>query len=127
MPLMKSEDLSKELWSIANIITGFSVAQVLAVTFALRGNLAVLQCPDHRALKIAVSIIAVLMGGAYCFAVHRCRMLALSLDADHDEIWRQINYGRMACILLFTAILIFGLFAPEIFHQPATSTAGVRQ
>jgi hypothetical protein len=124
---MNPEDLSKELWSIANIITGFSVAQVLAVTFALSGNLAVLQSPNRRAVKIAVSIIALLMGLAYCFAVHRCRMLALSLHAGHDEIWREINYGRMACILLFTAILIFGLFAPEIFQRAAPSTADVKQ
>jgi hypothetical protein len=35
---MSSEDLSKELWSLANIITGFSVKQSLASALALPEN-----------------------------------------------------------------------------------------
>jgi hypothetical protein len=118
---MKSEDMSKELWSIANIITGFSVAQALAVTFALSKDLAGLQS-QNPALKITISIIALMVGAAYCFAVHQCRLLALSLDAEHDTIWRQINYGRMACIFLFTCISHFrvvcaGDIPPEIVQS----------
>ena len=112
---MKSDDISKELWSLANIITGFSVAQSIAVTIALGKDLAGFQ---HQpvVVRLAVSGMAVVFAGVYCFAVRRCWVLARSVDSEHDVIWRQVTRGREFCIWLFTGVLIFGLFAPEIFH-----------
>ena len=113
---MKSEDISKELWSLANIITGFSVAQSVAVTIAFGKDLAGLQ-HQPPVVKLAVTFIAVVSAGAYCFAVRRCWGLARSVDSEHEAIWRQVTRGRELCIWFFTAVLVLGLFAPEILRQ----------
>jgi hypothetical protein len=113
--IVKSEDISKELWSLANIITGFSVVQSVAIAIAFGKDLAGLQ-KEEEVVKVALAVIAVVFAGVYCFAVRRCWALARSIDSEHEIIWRQVTRGRELCIWLFTGVLIFGLFAPEIFH-----------
>ncbi len=118
---MKSEDYGKELWSLANYITGFFIAQYLAAALALNDaldNLAKKPPP----FKITISLIAVAVAGLYCLGVHSCRTLASSLDdtREHDYIWARINRWRLGCIVLFTAIFVFALFEHDIpFLHPA--------
>ncbi len=116
---MKAEEISKELWSLANIVTGFSVAQYIAATLALGKDLTDIQ---HLApfLKLIIVVAAAIFSLSYCFAVQRCGALALSVDATHSIIWRNVTRGRILCILLFTCLFVFGLFAPEIFPEQNT-------
>jgi hypothetical protein len=123
---MKSEDMSKELWSLANLITGFSVAQSVAVAVALGKDLFDLQ-HQHIPVKTTVSAIAFFVAAGYCAAVYRCRVLARSVDQEHEDIWREVTWWRMACICLFTSILIFGLFAPEIFPKEVPPNQALSQ
>jgi hypothetical protein len=90
--------MSKELWSLANLITGFSVAQSVAVTVALSKDLTDFQ---HQtiAVKITVAVIAILVATGYCAAVYRCRILVCSVDR-HEDIWRHVTWWRMGCIYL---------------------------
>lgn len=58
---------------------------------------------------------------------------AVELDLDegtvhtqHEEIWRQVTWWRVACIYLFTSVLVFGLFAPELFSKPNQTSEAIR-
>ena len=120
---MKSEDYGKELWSLANLITGFFVAQFLAVALALGDQLDDLAKKDP-AFKITISFIAICVAVFYSFALRSCRRFARDLDGvpKHDFIWARVNRWRIACIVLFTVIFIFGLFEHDIrFLHPQTS------
>lgn len=113
---MESKELVKELWSLANIIAGFSVAQSVAFAIALGNGLRDLQCQSPHT-KITLTIVCIVFGAAYSFAVFRCFHLAMSVDRGHETVWRQVTYGRVICIWLFTTVPIFGLFARNIFGK----------
>jgi hypothetical protein len=112
---MKPDDISTELWSLANIITGFSIAQSIAVAIALGKDLAGLQ-RQTSVVKWAVALVTVCFAGLYCFAVHKCWTLARLSDSGVEAVWKQVTYGREIAICVFTLVFIFGLFAPELFQ-----------
>ena len=51
-------------------------------------------------------------------------MLAQKMGDNNNAIWQEVNYGRMACIVLFTGIFIFALYAPEIFSDKKSALVG---
>jgi len=106
-------DMSKNLWDLANIITGFAVVQPLAVAVALGKDLAGFQHQPPN-VKYPIGCIALLFGFGYCVAVHRCCKLGGALDVKNAVIWSETAHWRIACILLFTLVFVFGLFAPDI-------------
>jgi hypothetical protein len=113
---MEGKDMVMELWSLANIITGFSIAQSLAFAFALGRDLAKLQS-QTTIVKIVLTVSCVVFGIIYSFAVFRCHRLATSVDTAHEAIWLEVTYGRVICIWLFTTVPVFGLFARNIFGK----------
>lgn len=104
-------DVNAELWKLANIVTGFAVAQGIAFALALGGNLGRLQAAPLEA-KLALTIVTIIFASAYSFAVHRCWTLA-NPDMSIAAVWRETTYGRHGAIWLFTALGVFGLFAPS--------------
>jgi hypothetical protein len=123
---MTSEEIQKELWSLANIITGFSVAQSLAFAVALGKDLASLQT-QTQPVKITLGIFCLLFGVAYSLGVQRCHQLAKLVkpfEQSHEVVWRQVTWGRMACIWLFTIVAVFGLFAPNFFSGQTSTMSG---
>lgn len=112
---MKSEDVMKELWSLANVIAGFSVAQNMAFAFALSKDMADLQS-QIMIVKIVLTIFSAVFSAIYTFGIWRCHALAMRLDKTHATVWRQVTQGRVFCIWLFMTIPIFGLYAPDIFN-----------
>jgi hypothetical protein len=122
--IMKSEDMSKELWKLANLMTGFSVAQSIAVAIALGKDLTDLQ-HQSGAFKLTITIIAIIVASGYCAAVYHCKTLATSIEKVHENIWRHTTWWRIACIYSFTTIFIFGLFAADIFREPKLTPSNV--
>jgi len=118
---MSESDWVKELWSLGNIITGFSVVQSLGFAVALGKDLAELQT-QTKPFKTVLAIIALSFGALYSYGVYRCFFLALGIDGSLGDMRKEVMHGQMACIWLFTLIAIFGLFAPDIFkkHVPKT-------
>lgn len=106
-------DPSAELWKLANIVTGFAVAQGMAFAVALGTDLGSLQSLTISK-KLGVTLVAIVFATAYSIAVHRCWKLAPS-EPLMDRAWRETTYGRHTAIWLFTALGVFGLFAPNIF------------
>jgi hypothetical protein len=109
---MKPEDISKELWSLANIITGFSITQSLASALALPGNgyLHFLHTwPWYY--RVLASIIPLIFACLYAYGVWRCWQLA-DPQGTQIKVWREVTIGRVACIWIFSFVLIIGAFAP---------------
>jgi hypothetical protein len=107
---MDGTDLVKELWSIANIITGFSAVQSLGFALAVCKDLGGLQ-RQPAPVKGLLIILCVIFAGFFSWGVFRCYDLAMRVDGAYDPIWLQVTYGRVICILLFTAFPVFALFA----------------
>lgn len=113
---MEPKDMIKELWSLANIIAGFSVAQSVAFAIALGKDLGKLQS-QKVLVKIGLTIVCIVFGTVYSVAVFRCCDLAMSVDRVQEIVWRQVTCGRVICIWVFTTVPIFGLFARNIFGK----------
>ena len=115
---MSRDDVGKELWTLANVITGFSIAQSLAISVALGTTLQdQLQLAPIK-VKGTIAIIAVLYGTLYCVAVYRCLAMARKVPLELDAVWRETTIGRVIAIYLFTLIFVFGLFAPDLLGGP---------
>lgn len=112
-------DINAELWQLANIVTGFAVAQGIAFALALGGDLGRLQSSPPRA-KVVLTIVSILFASAYSIAVERCLALA-SLEPGVAAVWREVTCGRHVAIWLFTALGVFGLFAPNLLGRPGGS------
>ncbi|WP_150047956.1 hypothetical protein [Methylomonas rhizoryzae] len=115
---MDTADLVKELWSIANIVTGFAVMQGLGFSFALGDKLRFLQ-NSNGCVQTVLALICVAITGMYCFAVWRLEYLACShIDRSLRGVWREITIGRIAAIAVFNAGLpVFAIYAKAIFSQ----------
>lgn len=113
---MKTEDAEKELWSFANVITGFAVTQSLGVAIALgsvlHDSLQTISCSS----KLPIAIIALIYMALYCGAVSRCRTLSKNLNSQIPLIWKEATVARITAICAGIAIFLFGLYAPEIMR-----------
>jgi hypothetical protein len=121
---MDKMDLSKELWFLANIITGFSVAQSIGVSIGFAKDLADLQLQTLK-VKAAITGVAILFCAGYCCAVWRCCFWAKYLHSAKESllVWDEVTYGRIACIIVFTGVMVFALFAPNIFPSRKSSSS----
>ena len=115
--------MNAELWRLANLVTGFAVAQGIAFALALGKDLGRLQSASLRA-KIALTVVSTLFASAYSLAVHRCWVLATPDMVTAAAIWREVTYGRHAAIWLFTALGVFGLFAPNLLGRASKQSRG---
>jgi hypothetical protein len=106
---MEDIKLAEKLWDLANIVTGFAVAQVLATTFTL-ANRQMLALSGRAAHWYAA-------GGTFIFtafyltAIIWCNHTGAALDAtSNNEIWKVVNVGRIFAVVLFTAAMLFTLY-----------------
>ena len=98
--------MAEKLWDLANVVTGFAVAQGIATTFVIaKGDL-------NNSLRGSgahfVAIGATLVFSAfYIFAILRCRAKGSSLDSlDNSAIWFTITAGRVFAVVLFTLVTL---------------------
>jgi hypothetical protein len=88
---------------IANLVTGFAVAQVIATTLALaNGQIVGLKGPlGHWLAFIFTAIFTAL----YLIAINWCNANGSRLSPEEPDIWRNVNKGRKIAIAVFTLIL----------------------
>ena len=116
--------MAEQLWDLANLITGFSVAQCLATLFAIvKGDLNqwLKKAGDYYWSGVGMAIFTAL----YCAALLYCGSRGAQLDLAHRTIWLECTAGRIAAVILFAAILgvVFrghwqniGKFHPQIVN-----------
>jgi uncharacterized membrane protein YidH (DUF202 family) len=109
---METINFAEKLWDLANIITGFAIAQVLATTFALvKGELPPLTGTSaHGAAFILTTGFTV----AYIWAIRWCerewrQLEAAKLATGQEAIWHSATQGRIFAVVLFTLVLLLAL------------------
>jgi hypothetical protein len=111
---MNEPEMIKELWKIANIITGFSIVQSLGFAIALGKDLESLE-EQSICFKIVISILFMFSAVLYSVGVTKCYRLAMAIQAPCGDTWFQVTYCRIVCIWIYTTVPIFGLFVRNIF------------
>jgi hypothetical protein len=107
-------DYSSQFWSLANAITAFSVAQVIAVLIAL-GQYPCLALGVAEAIELVlvVSIVFPIFYGSGVCLCHYAEVAFLgeAVTRAQRQWLRKAMYGRLAAILLFTAFFYAGVWS----------------
>lgn len=110
---MKSEAMVQHLWSLANLIVGFSVVRSLATAYEFDKALSALRTAPVRAQAFFV-FVRFLFASLAATAVWYLSVLATPLDPTHANIWEATTVGRIICIYLFAALSVLALIAPKL-------------
>jgi len=98
-------EMAEKLWDLANVITGFSVLQSLAMIFALgKGdfNDSLRSRSDHL-LAFGTSLF---FGVLYVLAIYWCGNSGkISADKGDQSIWSFVTWGRCTTVVLFNLIM----------------------
>jgi hypothetical protein len=95
----------EKLWDLANLTTGFAVAQSIATAFAVaKGDFdhALNAAPEHY-----FGIVGTLVFNAlYTGAVVWCRKRASKATNYDNSLWSAVNQGRILAIWLFALVAL---------------------
>ena len=94
-------DREKELWTLANVVTAFAIAQTLAFCYALGDKLNLLLGLE-LGWRIFIAAACLGFGCAYGYAVARCQ--SLIGESDNRDLWRETTRWRFAAIAIFSII-----------------------
>ena len=105
--------LAKSLWELANLITGFSIAQTLAFAYKMADPTFAAMIDNRRAKTVigaatALSFAAYL--GVFVWLTHHLS----ALDAANAPIYREAVGGRIALALLLLVANLAALFGRQI-------------
>jgi hypothetical protein len=99
-------DMEQNLWTLANIITGFAVAQGLAFLYAL-GQSEFAKAVDNPTANWIILIATIVASILYCGAVYLIWARGSSLtDSQYLEIWKSVTLGRIAAISVFNGLVL---------------------
>jgi hypothetical protein len=105
---MEDIKLAEKLWDIANVVTGFAVAQVLATTFAMANHqMAMLSGQQAHWAAAGGTLIFTTF---YLVVIIWCYIEGKRLSPKHPLIWRMVNRGRIGAVILFTLALLVTLY-----------------
>jgi hypothetical protein len=118
---MKKEDLSKELWSLSNIITGFAVVQAIGFCYACLKS----EFGDPKItieVKMTITAFLILVTLAQCYAIYWCAGKCIAItetDAETDkkqltQILCQAAWGRIIAVGSLLIPCLLCLFAPAL-------------
>jgi hypothetical protein len=104
---MDAVHLAEKLWDMANLITGFAVAQVVATTFAfVKGDLKVIAGAFRHWIALSGTFV---FTGFYVFAIIWCGCEGNRLSPERPDVWCHTTEGRVLAVVLFTVILVLTL------------------
>ena len=108
--------MEDRIWNLANLVTGFSVAQNLAFLYGMGRYLSFLQ---HESAKIKYPVAVTIMISVllYLGAVWDLHILAQDIPGGDSRIWLHVSIGRSVAITIFGALALAGLFAPELYAR----------
>ena len=107
-------NLADKMWDLANLVTGFAIAQSLGTTFALAKF-------ELKALTGSVAhwvafVFTLILTGFYIKAIFLCANMATEHSAFGSQIW-QVTYVREGAIILFTLVMLFALLGHARFER----------
>jgi len=99
--------VDEKLWEVANYVTGFAIAQVVATSFAIaRKEWPVLKGMLAHCLALAGTLTFTTF---YITAIYWCDLVGSEHSSIPPEIWRRVTQGRTIAVLLFTVVLLVAL------------------
>ncbi|MCP4670066.1 MAG: hypothetical protein GY857_02060 [Desulfobacula sp.] len=127
---MDKHSFSQSLWNIANMITGFAVAQTATFTYACAndkfGNMI-----NTFGIKITLAASMTLITAVLSYIVWWCSKKQIIILQLHDKqecltridletikIIRQAAYGRILLIILLLIPTLLALYARQLGHLP---------
>lgn len=96
--------MAERLWDLANLVTAFSVAQSLATLFAVvKGDFGrwLVDITAHRRAVGGTALFALFYGTVIAY----CGAEGAYIEGSHGGIWLVSSIGRIAAVLIFSAIL----------------------
>ena len=104
---MSDAAMAEKLWDLANLLTGFAVAQSIATTFGLakREMKAIAGASAHKWAAIGTIGFTVF----YVIAIIACGIAGDRLDQGPDTIWLWVMLGRVFAVVLFAVVLLITL------------------
>jgi hypothetical protein len=102
--------MADKIWDLANIVTGFSVAQSLATIFMLAKDEMKLLHDDngYRIMRKATAVYTLF----YLAAIILCGVAGAKLDtgakpdhSDNTDVWWLVTIGRAVAVIFFTGAL----------------------
>lgn len=123
---MDENTISKDLWSAANLITGFAIVQTITFTYAC-AKPEFSNTINTLGTKIAISIIMISITLLQSYAVWWCSKKQIALIEIHSleynstsnhleiqRIIRQAAYGRIFMISLLLIPNLLALYAKQL-------------
>jgi hypothetical protein len=118
---MNKEKLSGELWTIANLITAFTVAQTITFAYTCTQN-PFFKLINTFWIKATIALILVLMTAMECCVVWWCARKNVLLIPDGDgtdrenmrRMFLQAGYGRMIIIAFLLIPALLSLYARQL-------------
>ena len=113
--LGEMSDMANHLWNLADIITGFAVAQSIAFLYALAQK-EFSEAVDNPEASMIIVMATVSASVVYCSAVYLIGTGGSSLtNVEHEKnIWASITWGRIAGIMIFNGFVLSIVFLQRI-------------
>jgi uncharacterized membrane protein (DUF485 family) len=92
-----------KLWDLANLVTGFAVAQSLAIIFSMaRNDFKMPNKKRHWLAFIGITLFTI----CYIVAIELCGNEGQLLDKTHANLWQQVTRGRVFAVILFALVTV---------------------
>jgi len=127
---MDADTLSKDLWSAANLITGFAIAQTISFTYAC-AKPGFSELINTFLVKLTIAIIMTLVTLVQSYAVWWCSKKQIILmeisnkenkssnkNMEPQKIIRQSAYGRIFIISFLLIPILLALYAKQLGGIP---------
>ena len=101
-------DKEGALWSLANSITGFAVAQALVFVYLLADSQFVNEV-GNRIAAILICSLLVIMGVVYALAIQK--IPTFLENSEHKAVWQATTRGRIAGVAIFHVLCLIGYVA----------------
>lgn len=100
--------IATKLWDLANLITGFSVAQSLGYMYAM--NEAHL-LPHIQSMRVPIGIVIVVFSGLYVTAIVWCHRAFTKLQDSKSQndltgVTARVRFGQMLIIIVFGSLAL---------------------
>ena len=128
---MTDKDLSRELWQITNLLTGFAIIQTIAFTYAC-ARLDFAEMINTPMVKMTIAIHIIIVTLVECYAVWWCVEQTVSLLKEDRQtakaertqrIIKKLGWGRIVVIVTLLVPTFLSLYAPQLTSKPIRNNA----
>jgi hypothetical protein len=104
----RSHNMAPKLWDITNYVTGFAVAQGIAVAIAFGSNQDMLRAIQTTAARIWIMMAIIIAAPCYCLVIAWCHR-NLGYSGEDHRIAKTVAIGQMTAICFFHSIMLLPL------------------